>query len=51
MLDYTDFEALAAIVFLIFLSFKNSNYLEIAFTTRLRFDPRSFDISTRNADH
>jgi hypothetical protein len=42
MLDYTQFEALGAIVFL---NFKN---FEIA---RLTFDPRSFDMSSRDADH
>jgi hypothetical protein len=45
MLDYTHFEALGAIVFL---NFKNINYFEIA---RLTFDPRSFDVSSRDADH
>jgi hypothetical protein len=45
MLDYTHFEALGAIVFL---NFKNFYYFKIA---RLTYDPRSFDMSSRDADH
>jgi hypothetical protein len=42
ILDYTQFEALGTIVFL------NLKIFEIA---RLTFDPRSFDTSSRDADH
>jgi hypothetical protein len=42
MLDYTQFEALGAIVFLNFKNFE---------TARLTFDPRFFDMSSRDADH
>ena len=42
MLDYTQFEALGAIVFL------NLKNFEIA---RLTSDPRSFDLSSRDDDH
>jgi hypothetical protein len=45
MLDYTHFEALGAIVYL---NLKIFNYFEIA---RLTFDPRSFDMSSWDADH
>jgi hypothetical protein len=45
MLDYTHFETLGAIVFL---NFKNFYYFKIA---RLTYDPRSFDMSSRDADH
>jgi hypothetical protein len=33
------------------LKFQNFNFFEIHFSTWPRFEPRSFDISARNADH
>jgi hypothetical protein len=45
MLDYTNFEALGAVVFL---NSKNFNYFEIS---RLTSDPRPFDMLSRDADH